>query len=295
MGIVSSKKDQHEKRQVAFGHFLFNIVTFLTVLPVYPLIYKSLFIILGADASPVFLLALFHTLYNIILATICLPFLQPIVRLLNKIFPAPKNALGLLIERIDPQNTEELLAALITDTGTLLEKTRTYSRSIWRLEWPNAHEKSFDYYVDIKKMESLLLNTMTHAWLSRDHEFQRAFQDMKHLIMEVIVSSKYLKDIAHHIDSLYAQKDHIVMQKSFLFLQETIDIHTRYSDEKQKILYKTGHDLDILSHLDIEYDPEINTSEIMKVTYYVQLSLHTLTRAQKVWNALAHHHAHPVA
>jgi len=134
MGILSSKKDQHEKRQVALGHFLFNVVTFLIVLPIYPLIYKNLFMILGADASPVLLLALFHTLYNVILAAVCLPFLQPIIRVLNKIFPAPKNTLGLLIEHIDPYNTEELLAALITDTGTLLEKTRVYSRSIWRLE-----------------------------------------------------------------------------------------------------------------------------------------------------------------
>ena len=80
---------------------------------------------------------------------------------------------------------------------------------------------------------------MTHASFNHDHEHQRAFQDMKHLIMEVIVSSKYLKDISHHIDSLYAQKDHITMQKSFLFLQETIDTYTRYSDEKQKILSMT--------------------------------------------------------
>lgn len=251
--------------------------------------------ILGADASPVLLLALFHTLYNVILAAVCLPFLQPIIRVLNKIFPAPKNTLGLLIEHIDPYNTEELLAALITDTGTLLEKTRVYSRSIWRLEWQNAYGKSSDYYVDIKKMEWLLLNTMTHASFNHDHEHQRAFQDMKHLIMEVIVSSKYLKDISHHIDSLYAQKDHITMQKSFLFLQETIDTYTRYSDEKQKILSMTWHDLDILSRLNIEYDPEVNTSEILKVTYYVQLSLHALTRAQKVWHTLAHHHAHPAA
>ncbi len=134
MGVLSSKKDQYEKRQVALGHFLFNVVTFLIVLPMYPLIYKSLFVILGSDASPVLLLALFHTLYNVILAAVCLPFLHPIIRILNKIFPAPENTLGLLIERIDPQNTEELLAALITDTGMLLQKTRTYSRSIWRLE-----------------------------------------------------------------------------------------------------------------------------------------------------------------
>jgi phosphate:Na+ symporter len=76
-------------KRVAAAHVAFNIITGLVALLLLPLLLKflsSMRVLLGQDAGPVTILAMFHTLFNILGVLILWPLTEMMIRQLKRLF-----------------------------------------------------------------------------------------------------------------------------------------------------------------------------------------------------------------
>ena len=130
IGFLASTRAQNNKRQVAFGHFTFNIVMMVLVTLLYDPIKALIFLILKPDTDPTIVLAFFHTFYNLLLALIWTPLLNPLIRFLRYLFPRREHLIGLTLENINTTVPEEIITAITKDAYTFLEKTIHYNRAL---------------------------------------------------------------------------------------------------------------------------------------------------------------------
>lgn len=130
IGFLASTRAQNNKRQVAFGHFTFNIVMMILVTCAYHPFKSFMFLILEPDTDPTIVLAFFHTLYNLLLAVIWTPLLNPLIRFLRYLFPRREHLIGLALENINTTVPEEIITAITKDAYTFLEKTIHYNRAL---------------------------------------------------------------------------------------------------------------------------------------------------------------------
>lgn len=297
LGFIASTRMQNTKRQVALGHFLFNITTTLIVIFAYEPIRALIFRILGESPDPTIALALFHTLFNIILACIWTPMLGPLLHYLRRVLPKHQTQLGMAIEHINISIPEEIIAALTKDTQLLIEKTIHYNRAILLLgQTVYSPARSIAHYVEIKQMEEKLLK---YIILHAQNEYTPAQAKMLHTlnaaVVQLLTSSKYLKDNAHHIDNIHESQEAIV-RESFEFFQQIGGKTTNvlYEWMQQKNIdathiheYVSGFIAGLHSDADVfigglstrlsqQSEDDINIAEIMKVNYYLILSCESL-------------------
>lgn len=84
-------------RRVAAGHIVFNLITGLIALMILPAMLwfvRQLGHTLGLADKPVVLLALFHTVFNILGVALLLPFVDRMARVLEKWFKTPEEDIG---------------------------------------------------------------------------------------------------------------------------------------------------------------------------------------------------------
>ena len=298
IGFLASTKTQNTKRQVALSHFLFNIVTTLIVTLGYQPIKAFVLACLGADADPTLVLALFHTTFNLILAVIWTPMLTPLMRFLRNIFPKKQTHLGLAVEQVRMTVPDEIIAALIHDSHTLIEKTIHYNRAVLLLgETQYSPARNLEHYIEIKQMEEKILK---YTMFTISNEITPAQTRMLHTlsgaIVQVLTSSKYLKDIAHHLDNICDQENETIMRESYEFFQTIVSkttnivhewMHEANVDLKDirevsaSVIGDMHSDADIFigglsTKLSDESENDLNIAEIIKANYYVILSSESL-------------------
>lgn len=300
IGFLSSNRAQNNKLQVAFGHFVFNIVTTLLVTCAYNPIKSLLFVILGENADPTITLALFHTLFNLILATIWTPLLTPLTRFLKWLFPKQQNHIGLAIENINTAVPEEIITAITRDTHMLLEKTMHYNRALLLLgETTHSPARSLERYIEIKQIEEKILTCITRYSTNEYTPIQtKVLHTLNTAIVQILTSSKHLKDIAHHLDNIYDQKYETIMSESYEFFQQMVGkttnniyewmqdrtLNKRYTHELiNNRITEIHSDSDIFiggvsTKLNQESERDINIAEVIKVNYYIILSSESLLR-----------------
>ncbi len=313
IGFLASTRAQSSKRQVAFGHFVFNIVTMFIVIFAYQPIKSFILFVLGADADPTIILAFFHTFFNVILVTLWTPLLNPLIRFLRLIFPKQQIHIGLAIENINNSVPEEIITAITRDISTLLEKTIHYNRAIlllWEGEYSPA--RSLERYIEIKQIEEKILTYITRYSTNEYTTAQRKTLHMlNNAIVQILTSSKYLKDTAHHLDNIRSQEQEMIMQTSYEFFQKTVGktTNTIYEWTQEKIPDKKTlqemiasslielHDQSdvfigqVSTQISQESERDINIAEVIKSNYYITLSCESLLRGYEGF-ALAHRKTH---
>ena len=223
VGFLASTRFQNKKRQVAFGVLMFDIVITVLVTLSYDPIKSFLFFVLGDDANPVIVLSLFHTVFNVILALVWTPLLSPLTRFLEWLFPKKILYLGLAIESVHISIPEEYIAALIRDTKTFATKTLTYNRSVFGIgDSVSSSIQHLRAYVEIKEMEKKILKYLTLGITGQyTAEQSRSLHTLNTAVMQLLMSSKYLKDNLHHIDNIRGESGGI-LAGSYDFLHDTI-------------------------------------------------------------------------
>jgi phosphate:Na+ symporter len=298
--LLSSKPTQIQKKKVALSHFIFNISTTVLVTLLYPQIRDGLLYVTENQASNITILALFHTTFNLILAVLRAPLLKPLLRFLHIIFPPKESALQLAIDHINTTLPEEVLHAIEIDTALLLKKVEEYNRHALYLDHsPHYPQTSHDKYTTIKEIEESLLK---HIILSHSYGFSqeqaRKLRSLNESIINSITSSKYLKDIQHHIVNL---KDlsvtHETIASSLHFFQEMTKktseiIHeiSQSASAESNIAYlsnaiawlHTSDDAylqDITTQWDAKEIESINIAEIIKTNRYILLSCESILKS----------------
>lgn len=297
VGFLSSNKTQNAKKQVALGHFTFNITNMILVTLAYKPVKDLLYFILGDNPDPTIILALFHTIYNLILAIIRTPLLTPLMRLLQKMFPRRHTDLHLAIEHVNTTLPEEVITALHKDVIMFIDKVTQYNRASLMLDH-DSYRKRTDMYATLKQIEEKLLEFVIYYTKYEYTPEQAATLHQLHdAIVDGISSSKYIKDVSHHLDNIKDASLDPMMSSTYLFLQKmvnsttetlhdiqtnspTIDTNTLHENISSAIT--TLHSDDDLfigslsAHLNQAYSDEFNISEVIKSNRYVLLSCEAL-------------------
>ncbi len=300
VGFLSSTKTQVVKKQVAFSHFLFNITTTIIVTLCYVPLRNLMFLILGDNPDPTIILALFHTTFNVILALLWAPWLKKMIPLLHRLFPRPTSTLHLAVERVSTTLPEEILPALQCDTQLLVEKVIAYNRASLMLDH-SEYRHRIEKYSELKQIEEKLLESVV---IYTTYQYTPEQATSLHLLHDAIIdnisSSKYIKDVSHHLDNLKDNSLEEVMSESYSFFQrlvrQTTDmIHTwehisppltaeELQDNVSSLSASLHSDNDtfigsLSSTVTHQHNDELNIAEIIKSHHYIILSCEALLQS----------------
>lgn len=255
-----------------------------------------MFIVLGDQPDPTLILALFHTTFNLILALLWAPWLKPLIRFLQYIFPRKVTDLHLEVEHISTTLPEEILPALSHDVGVLLEKVMHYNRASLMLDG-SAYRTRFEQYNELKQIEE---NLLEHVVLYTTYQYTPTQARSLHLLHDAIVdsisSSKYVKDVAHHLENLKDNSLENTTATSYAFFQTLVKQTTDTIYERQTADYlpasttiqeyigtlRGDNDTFIGSLSKMmtgAHDEDLNIAEIIKSHHYILLSCETLLQS----------------
>lgn len=295
--LLSSSPTQIQKKKVALSHLIFNISTTIIVTLAYPWIKAGLLHLVDDTNNNILILSMFHTTFNIILAVIWTPLLWVLLKVLAKLIPQKASELHLAIDHINTALPEEVLHALEKDTELLLGKVWQYNRHVMYLDHlPHYPQKTHEDYVTIKEIEERLLTYIVKlhkTWFTEEQAHKvHLFND---IIVQAITSSKYLKDIQHHIINIKDESiSHTLIWDSLHFFQEMVEktsqsiiaINTNDTVDNNtaslKLTIESLHSNDdhYLETLTTQRDEKeiaaINIAEIIRTNRYVLLSCEAL-------------------
>lgn len=258
---------------------------------------ELLYLILGDNPDPTILLALFHTGFNVVLALIWAPLLNPLMRFLQWLFPRQHTDLHLAIEHVNTTLPEEIITALHKDTIMLIEKTITYNRASIMLDG-SIYRKRGELYNELKQIEEKLLEFVIYY---TKFEFSAQQANSLHLlhdaIMDAISSSKYIKDVSHHLDEIKDNSLENIMAQSYSFFQKIINNSTEtihnwqniaptmevrlLEDNVHNTIQSLHSDDDLFigslsANMKQEHSDDINIAEVLKSNRYILLSCESL-------------------
>ncbi len=262
-----------------------------------------LYIILGDNADPTILLALFHTGFNVVLALIWTPLLTPLMKLLQKLFPQRHTDLHLAIEHVNTTLPEEIIAAIHKDAIMLIEKVITYNRASVMLDGNYKHRG--DHYSTLKQIEEKLLEFITYYTKFEFSASQASSLRMLHeSIMDAISSAKDIKDVTHHLENIWDSCFETMNEESYAFFQKliksssdsvhawkemqtTLDINI-LKDNIHTIIQSIHSDDDMFTgslsaNMKQEHSDSVNVAEIIKTNRYVLLSCEAILTAYGKW------------
>ncbi|MFC4618524.1 Na/Pi cotransporter family protein [Camelliibacillus cellulosilyticus] len=113
--FISSLSSSDEGKKVAFSLFVFKFAGFVLCLILLPWLSRWIYLLPGGAAREV---ANFHTVFNIVTGAIFLPFLEPMARLIHRLFPTRKTEPAIRLSESLLDVPEE---ALIKTEGEILK------------------------------------------------------------------------------------------------------------------------------------------------------------------------------
>lgn len=131
------------KKQIAFSHLVFNLVTALVALLLLPLFVKLVFLLDPQGQDHVFGITVFHTSFNLLGVFIFLPFIGLLVTLLQKWFPGRKTQTTLFINNISHDLPEAALHALEMEVRHLFRETLILFAIMLNPDKRDAHFRQF--------------------------------------------------------------------------------------------------------------------------------------------------------
>ncbi len=231
------------------------------------------------------------------------PLISPLTRFLHRIIPPRKTDLHLKIEHINTALPEEIINAFHQDTIYLIDQVATYDSGSLMLD-SEAYKKRIEHYNTIKQVEEKLLETyITYIKFEYTAEQSQKLHVFDKIIMQAAASSKYIKEIAHHLDNIKDASLHDHVASCYAFFQQTmkttIDIlHQRKENatmtpdtltaELQSMLATLRSNSDtfigtLSSSLFESSSDEVTIAEVIKSNHYLLLSCEALLQSYALW------------
>lgn len=111
------------KKQVALSHLIFNLSTAIVAILFLPFFQKVIFVIEPDSTNHVMGIALFHTLFNVLGVIIFFPFINMLVRLLQRMFPEKTTPVTKYINNVSQDMPEAAVEALYRELRHLFRET----------------------------------------------------------------------------------------------------------------------------------------------------------------------------
>jgi phosphate:Na+ symporter len=223
--ILGGLKGSFVKRQVAFGHVGFNLVSaILALILLYPLLYLVIDIL--AIEDPLFQLVAFHSSFNLLGILVLTPFIGPFSRLLQKLIRPKTITLSPILHQVPAEITEGAIEAIRQEGEELLERIKKFRFSVF-----NEDKKTFsqlfdapvtviDQYRDIQQKEGEIIAYFLKINQEKiNTEDSQKLHDFIHGIKRMTLSAKNLKNVLHTINAL-KESDHPRLEKLKGSIQE---------------------------------------------------------------------------
>lgn len=206
--VLGGLKGSFVKRQVAFGHVGFNVVSAtLALILLYPLLF--LIIDLIGIQDPLFQLVAFHSTFNLLGILVITPFIGPFSGLLEKLVRPKKTSITPILDEVPTEITEGAIEAIRREGEELLECIKKFRFSVF-----NEEKKTFsqlfdapisiiDQYRSIQQKEGEII-----AYFLKINKEKLSVEDAAllhnyiHGIKRMTLSAKNLKNVLHTINVL---------------------------------------------------------------------------------------------
>jgi Na/Pi-cotransporter len=297
MGFLSSTRTQSIKKQVAMSHMVFNGFTCgIVILLFTPL--KQFVIRLVGTHDLALVLAVFHTVFNLVLLSIWIPLLRPYADKITTWFVDRTATHQFAITQVNTSLSEEILQALHTDMGYLISVVIDYNRAVLWKKWPDSSVHVLELYALIKSGEETILSAMNRYHVAErvDPLVYHTVDTYDELLLNIWASAKYLKDMVDHFESIVESKeDQWVLFYSTLrtMVYDIIDrvevcMHEKYElDVLEQLYEQITHRLAehhesfgaIIAEHTNKMTPTALVSELIKTHHYTILSCQSLIDA----------------
>lgn len=216
------------KRQVAFVHFAFNLVTDLAALFCLPWLLQLASTVYGFS-DPLFALVAIHSSFNLVGVVVFLPLAGQLEALAERLFDSEEPSL--LVSKVSMDVPDAAFSALDQDTGRLLQTTVLLNG--WRLRFsPDLKQQSAAKdllddsieatYRQLKENENQLTDyilDLQRQPLSREQAAHA--QQLLVCIRDTLFAAKSIKDIQQDLDSFLQNPDAKVWQPLAALFQQT--------------------------------------------------------------------------
>ena len=207
-----------EKRRVAYAHLMFNLTTAIVALLCLPIFVYIIHNVFGIT-DPLFMLVVFHSLFNLLGIGLFLPLLDPFIVLLN--WMAPERNAGLFatayihkvpstvpdgaIEAVRKELTRMLFNAIRLNMHSFQIHTHAVFDEDSELlageplRYVTRYEQEYKL---LKQTESEVLGyTYAIQRDAKEEEDLRLVTQLNHAVRNATYAAKFIKDIRHNLDA----------------------------------------------------------------------------------------------
>jgi phosphate:Na+ symporter len=239
--ILASINGSADKKRVAAAHFLFNTVTAIIVFSVLGPLLKAIQFIFVTD-DDLYLLTIFHTIFNLLGVILFLPFTQPLANTLNRFFKKPSKKATAFISSVPSLISKEVMeAAIITvqkEAHRLLFKVLILEARTFKIDENSiissqqkqnyrihSSAQKFTYeecYSELKEIEGELMAYIYSVQNNTSYpEQSKQLSAIHHSVHMMVYAAKTIKDVRHDLVELRHAKD-IPSAFSYDQLEKTI-------------------------------------------------------------------------
>lgn len=145
-------------KRTSMAHIFFNVGTGVVALLTLPLLTQVVFLIgdLFAVTDAAVLIAIFHTLFNVVGLLLFVPFIKPFARIIEGIIPEKENR---LIRHLDSSVALVAPVAIEASRRTLLDVTKVVAQNILNIFQQKKHPE--DYLAKLEEAEQAIAETRT--------------------------------------------------------------------------------------------------------------------------------------
>ncbi|MCX7745146.1 MAG: Na/Pi symporter [Flavobacteriales bacterium] len=235
--LIGSIGGSSVKKQVGLSHFFFNFIT--AIFAAFLVKYYLLFITNVLNIKDELIaIVLYHSLFNVTGIIIFTPIVKPFTRFIKKITPEKEKTFSKYISKVNTQDKQESLEAILKESILFLHQTIQLNRFFFEKDNISRGEGLKKYY-NLKKYEGEVSNF--YLKLQKENLLEEESSKLNFLIAvfrNATLSVKDIKDISHNLDELEKSgndnkyKLYNLIQNEQLKLYKSI---TEYIDNYQTI------------------------------------------------------------
>jgi phosphate:Na+ symporter len=220
--LIGTLGAQSTMKKVAYSHFFFNVFTGIISTAALPGIVLLMDIFFDHHHDPVFGVAIFHTIFNLLGVLLFLPFIRPFTSFINYLIKDKTVTNTHYIHKALPQFPEESIMAFRNEVNYLLHLTMAHNLDLLKIDRSLifVNDKDLPYhkeiltdhphiiYPKIKSLQAEIFNYGAQLQQSElSNEDAQRINHILHAVRYAVASAKSLKDISKEIDELSSTDD----------------------------------------------------------------------------------------
>ncbi|MBX2971198.1 MAG: Na/Pi cotransporter family protein [Cyclobacteriaceae bacterium] len=241
--LIGSLGSQTIKKRVAISHLLFNVVTAVLAILLFPLLMYLIQKTIHLENDPVTGIALFHTMFNLIGVIVFLPFIGFFTNLIVRLVREKKATLTRYLHTLKPDVTEAGIEALKNEIRHLIVEVIRYHLRLLKLSRKEPFQSFLkkeepaitkelpaeEQYQNIKLLEAEIY---TFASGLQTHELRdeeaRELNKLLHATRNAVASAKILKDVQHNLQEVEAADNAEIEKLMIHFKEKWATIHQEF-------------------------------------------------------------------